>query len=145
MKPEKILERIQALAFMRELAPALPPRVAGAFVEVSEQRKVSEGGTWIREHEHSEDKGYILLRGKVAITRSEAPDVVCEAPELLGEMMQFNPMHERTATVAAADECLVLRFFWDTFWTKLGETLSEDEVQQVRTALESQAWDHLTG
>ena len=109
-------DKISALGFMNELTHQLRQDTVEVLIQVGKLRRVPKGGIWIREGEHSANKGYILLKGKVCIQKSDHPDLECETPELLGEMMQFNPAHLRTATVKAVTDCIVMRFIWDDFW-----------------------------
>ncbi|MCC6486004.1 MAG: cyclic nucleotide-binding domain-containing protein [Candidatus Hydrogenedentes bacterium] len=88
--------------------------------------------------------GYILLKGSVAIRKASGELHSEDAPELIGEIIQYNPSHSRAATVVASADCVVMRFDWDDFWKKCGETLTQDEVQHVKSAVESFAWEHFT-
>lgn len=145
MDIEEVRDAVLNLRFAKALPHDLRNKVAAIVVNVSELRKIDKGQVWIREHEHGADKGYVLVKGNVTIQKAESPLVECGAPELLGEMMQFSPAHERTATVVAGSDCVVLRFFWDEFWKRVAESLPPEEVQTIRTGLEEQAWSHLTG
>lgn len=113
--------------------------------EISELRSVPRDGVWLRENEPSENKGYVLLKGSVVVRKAGAPDTVVQAPELLGEAMQFNPKHLRTATVVANEDIVVARFLWDEFWSAVEQRCSEPERQAIREAVETVAWDHLAG
>lgn len=115
------------------------------FEEISELRSVPNGGIWLRENEPSENKGFVLLRGSVVVQKAGAPETVVDAPELLGEAMQFNPKHLRTATVVANDDIVVARFMWDEFWNAVAMRCTEPERHAIREAIEAVAWDHLAG
>ena len=133
------------VAFMRHFSEDLRGKVAVLFQEVAALRRVPKNAAWIRQNEPAENKGYLLVEGAVAIQKPDAPEISCEAPELLGEMMQFNPTHLRTATVVAMRDCVVLQFLWDDFWARTRQRLSEPEQEKVRQVLEEVAWEHLTG
>ena len=135
---------LREMKFMRELSGELRDKVASIFQAISEFRKVPLGKTWIREGEKSESKGYILVKGSVAIRKVDSQQHLEDAPELIGEVMQFNPAHARTASVVATEECAVLCFDWDSFWAKTKETLSDSDEKLVKTAVESFAWEHFT-
>jgi CRP-like cAMP-binding protein len=145
MASDEIRQSILALEFMRGLPADLRARLAELLEKISDVKKVPEGGTWIREGEHGPNKGYVLLKGEVEVRKSDSPDIDCQAPQLLGEMMQFTPAHLRTATVVAATDCVVLRFLWDDFWAETGRVLSESEFDVVKEALKDVAWGHLAG
>lgn len=144
MDPNEVHRVLREMKFMRELPGELRDKVASILQEISESRKVPLGKTWIREGEKSESKGYILVKGSVAIRKADTQQHLEDAPELLGEVMQFNPAHARTASVVATEECAVLCFDWDGFWAKTQETLSAGDQKKVKAAVESFAWEHFT-
>jgi hypothetical protein len=142
MDKQDVHDAIVRLRFMADLTPEVRSRVAGILEQIGKLRKVPRDAVWIKENEHSPNKGYILVRGAAAIQKTDFPQVDCQAPELLGEMMQFNPGSLRTATVFSTEESVVMRFMWDEFWAALEEQLSKKDREAVRTAIESQAWEH---
>ena len=133
---------LREMKFMQRLPEGLRGNVAVILQEVSELRSVPEGAAWVREGEQTQNKGYILVKGAVAIQKTGAPEHLESAPELLGEIMQFNPVQLRTATVVATEDCVVMRFFWDDFWAKIKDSLSEGDEETVKAAIESFAWEH---
>ena len=141
---DQLHRTICGLSFMAELPGDLRITVASILINVSKLRQAHKGDTWIHEHECAADKGYVLLRGKARVQREETPEGICPAPELIGETMQFNPLHQCIATVSAAGECMVMQFTWHDFWARMQEACSAEEQRKVRTALENLAWDHLT-
>jgi len=140
----KVHHILCGLSFMTELAEDLRPRVASILVNISKLRPSYKGEMWIQEHERGTDNGYILLKGRARVQRPELPEGICPAPELIGETMQFNPLHECTATVSAAVDSVVMQFTWHDFWARMEETCTKEEQKEVWTALENLAWDHLT-
>ena len=130
---------------LRTLPGDLRHQVAGILEKVAEQRRVPKASVWFHEHEQSKNMGYLLIAGQVKIEKADTPEIVCQAPELLGEMMQFNPMHERTATVSALDDCVVMQFPWEAFWAEIQENCTEADQKKIRSALEEVAWSHITG
>ena len=130
------------LGFMAELTHQLRQDTVEVLIQVGKLRSVPKGGLWIREGEHTTNKGYVLLQGTVCIQKSGHPDIECEAPELLGEMMQFNPAHSRTATIKAMTDCIVMRFIWDDFWDASKQYFSSSDQEELKNAVESCAWSH---
>jgi CRP-like cAMP-binding protein len=59
-------------------------------------------------------------------------------------MMQFMPLHERTASVTALSDCAVLRFLWDDFWKEIRAKLSPEHQEKVEEAIKNTTWAHLT-
>lgn len=144
MDSEEATKTICSTKFMQTIPGGFREKVSDVLLEISKLRRVPLGETWIQEGDKADARGFILLKGSVSIRKGGEQAHSEEAPELLGEIMQFNPAHSRTATVVATDECVVMRFDWDDLWAKLGEKLTEDEVSKVKTAVESFAWEHFT-
>jgi len=138
---EKYVRDITGMASWGDLPDELRESAARILLTIGELRNVGSGDTWIREGEQTENKGYVLLRGTVAIIRDEHPQAECEAPALLGEMMQFNPQEHRLATITALTRCTVLRFTWDEFWRAVKEQFDEVEFATLRKLVEQYAWD----
>lgn len=142
MDMDEVRVKIRGLRIMKGLDDPLVEKLIDLFQSISAPRVVPAGGVFIHEREHVDNKGYILLKGVVLIRKTGFPDVTCKAPELIGEIMQFNPAGVRTATCAGAVESIVLRFKWDEFWEKAEQILSADELAKVKETLETQAWEH---
>lgn len=142
MEMDEIRAKIRSLRIMRGLDDNLQEKVADLFQSLSAPRMVPAGGVFIHEREHVDNKGYILLQGAVLVRKEGFPDVTCKAPELIGEIMQFNPAGVRTATCAGAVDSIVLRFKWDEFWTRAEGALTDKELAQLKDTLETQAWEH---
>lgn len=144
MDADELCGILNGMAFMQTLSEPLRGKVARILQEVSVLRTVPFGETWIREGDRTKSVGYILLKGSVSIRKTSGELHSEDAPELIGEIIQYNPSHSRAATVVATAECVVMRFEWDDFWSKCGNALPPDEVQHVKSAVESFAWEHFT-
>jgi CRP-like cAMP-binding protein len=144
MNPDDVHDAMCKMSFMHALPAELKSKVARILQNISKLRRVPLGTAWLREGEHSENKGYILLEGAVSIRKQDSLGHSEDAPELLGEIMQFNPQQMRTATVVATEDCVVMRFVWDEFWERAEESLSAPEQEKVKTALEGFAWEHFS-
>ena len=59
--------------------------------------------------------------------------------------MQFSTGGVRTATVAAAENCIVLRFLWDDFWSAVAKAFPADAQETIRAAVQTLAWAHFAG
>lgn len=145
MDMDEVSAQIKSLPFMQGMDDGLREKLSDLFQSVSTPRSIPVGGVFIREHEHINDKGYILLEGALRIRKEGFPDVTCAAPQLIGEIMQFNPAGVRTATCAGAVDSLVLRFLWDEFWSRAAAVLTQAELAQVKDAIAAQAWQHFLG
>lgn len=145
MEEDQRRSQILKLEFLGSLTPNLVDYVVDTFLEISEYGRFSKHAVLFTEGDQGSDAGYLLLGGEISVTKSSAPEIRCQAPELLGEMKQFNPNQERTATVEAVDELEVLRFNWYDFSAAMEQGLNESDRAAVTSALESCAWQHFTG
>ncbi|MBX7256670.1 MAG: cyclic nucleotide-binding domain-containing protein [Candidatus Hydrogenedentes bacterium] len=142
MDSQQVRQAILKLRFMGGLESDLRAKVAELIVRVAEQRSVPKGGIFIHEHEPNDDRGFVLLSGRILVQKTGSPDTTCEAPEILGEMQQFNPTHLRTATISGDVPCVVLRFHWSAFWNAVNQELQPPQIEALRKALEMNAWEH---
>ncbi|MCC6698129.1 MAG: cyclic nucleotide-binding domain-containing protein [Candidatus Hydrogenedentes bacterium] len=144
MTNEEVRELVSKVPFIAHLPHDLGEKLTDVFINIGAIRRVAEGQLMTREGSHGKNRGFILLGGVVGVQKMDAPFTKCRPPELLGEVMQFNPKAMRTATLTAREECTVLRFEWNEFWNSLMSNLSEAEVAKVRETLEARAWEHFT-
>ena len=144
MGPHEIHEAIVQVPFVAEFSQSERETLAALFLEISEMRRLRKGHRMTREGSRGRDRGFILLTGSVRIQKSDTPDSKSQGPEMLGEVMQFNPKKMRVATVIAHEDCLVLRFMWNDFWEALSRYFEAEEQTKVREALERRAWEHFT-
>ena len=142
MDMDDVRAKIKSLRIMKGLDDALAEKLTDLIQSISAPRVVPAGGVFIHEREHVDNKGYILLQGAVLVRKEGFPDITCKAPELIGEIMQFNPAGVRTATCAGAVESIVLRFMWDEFWKQAEVRLAPAELSHLKEKLENQAWEH---
>lgn len=144
MDMEKVRELILKVPVIQSLHGDLNQKVTDVIIEIGDVRRVAAGQVMTRENKHGKNRGFVLLKGVIHIEKADAPPSKCGPPELLGEVMQFNPKGMRTATLTAHDECWVIRFQWNEFWNTLMSNFSETEVAAVRETLEERAWEHFT-
>lgn len=144
MGPREIHEAIVEIATMGGFSAPARETLAQLLQEISEVRRLRKGHRMTREGSRGRNRGFILLTGSVRVQKSDVPDSKVPAPELLGEVMQFNPKRMRVATVIAYEDCLVLRFMWDDFWDAVARYFDPAEQAKVREVLERRAWEHFT-
>ena len=144
MGPEEIRATVLEVPFVTEFERPVRETLASLLQEVSEVRRLRKGHRMTREGSRGRNRGFILISGSVRIQKADVPDIKARAPELLGEVMQFNPKKMRTATVTAHEDCVVLRFMWDDFWDAVGRYFPEEDQTKVRSRLEQRAWEHFT-
>lgn len=140
----KMQEAVMRLHVMHGLETRLRDCLGDVILRLGEARSLPAHARFLKEGESADDKGFVLVEGTLAIRRSDRPEVICDAPELLGEMQQFNPLHARTATVSSVTPCVVLRFHWTEFWETLDREFAPEDIELIREALKAQAWEHFT-
>ena len=144
MGPHEIHDAILHVSTVEEFAPPIRETLSALLQEISEVRRLRKGHRMTREGSRGRNRGFILVSGSVRIQKSDMPDTKATAPEMLGEVMQFNPKKMRVATVIAHEDCLVLRFMWDEFWDAVARYFESDDQVKVREVLERRAWEHFT-
>jgi len=144
MDSDELRRILHDMAFMKSIPEPLQGEVSRILQSISVLKTVPLGDTWIREGEKTKSLGYILIKGSVAIRKASGQQHAEDAPELIGEIIQYNPAHSRAATVVATADCVVMRFEWDDFWAKCGKSLSESDLKSLKGAIESFAWEHFT-
>ena len=134
---------IQGLPFMSALPADAQQHVITAFIDTSELTRIEEGNELFREGDQTSNDGYVLLSGSIIVQKSYTNDAKAAAPALVGEVKQFNPKSERTATVRALEDLETLRFNWDAFYGALENCLHPQEIKMLRKALLDYAWQHI--
>lgn len=144
MSPDGNMETILQLQFMSSLSDIVQKTTCAVFEEVSSTGRIEKDTVLFTEGSVEPDVGYILLDGELTIQKTTSPEIQVFAPELIGEMKQFNPHGRRTATVIAATNIEAMRFAWSKFYDLLEQRLNESDLESVRHALEECAWQHFT-
>jgi len=144
MEPEQAIEVITKISFMQDLKPDTRKKLAAIFSVLGPVESVPVSTVLFRKGEKADDRGVILLEGRIGVDKDDSPEITAEAPQLLGEMSQFSPNKVRTATVSADTELKAIQFKWADFKTRAQESLSTDELNDLFNALEDYAWEHFT-
>lgn len=134
---------LENLSITRQLPEPLRQRFVLTLVGVGNNIQASDGEKLFTEGEKSSELAYALLTGTVDVAKSTAPTVTVQAPDLFGEMQQINPDGVRTATVVVRDTATLLRFSWNNFFSLALALFNEQEMVQLRQALEELAWSHV--
>lgn len=143
METDELRNILVGLPFMLDMPESLKQRVCKVFVAISKYDTVEEGTELFREGERETDDGYVVLSGSVKVKKSYAPECKAFAPVLLGEVKQFSPRSERTATVVANEDLETLHFTWRKFNQAVEDTLEPTDREVLRKALLGYAWLHL--
>jgi CRP-like cAMP-binding protein len=140
---DELRARLAQLSLVKNIPAVMRPRLVMALLGIGQEGKAHKGFVLFREGDPHDDTAYILLEGAVNVDKTDAPAVEVGSPHLLGEMVQFNPQKQRSATVTAATDVRLLRFTWNGFTSAAEEIFTPEEVQYLKQGLEDVAWGHL--
>lgn len=135
MDLSKYREDVLAMPFMTQLPPEIQERVADVFFQVVRPMTVKCDELLYSQGAEDEDTGCLLIEGRVEIIKEGSEPVHCQAPTVLGEMKQFNPNTQRTATVKVIRDAVVLSFYWHDFVVAAREVFSDEEQAALKKAI----------
>ncbi len=136
MAMQSELSTIAGLPLFERMPPETRERVASVFLGVSTAAEVADGETLLHQGDLGGDAGFLLIDGRVEVALPEAAPAIVPAPALLGEIHQFNPRAQRTATVRAAGAVKVRRFSWQDLYAAAQLSLTPNEQGLLMDALE---------
>lgn len=136
MERGDLLRRLERLPLLRYVSEALRPRVAEALLDISREVVLERGDILMRQGEIGGETGFVLVEGEVNVERGDDRPLVVPGPALLGEMYQFNPHAQRTATVRAQTGAIAVRFSWPGFYKEAKARFSDAEQAEIVDALE---------
>lgn len=136
MAQARDVDRIAQLPLLGYVPDGMRGRIAQLFAGVSKVVATAPGDALVRRGELGGDTGYVLLDGAAEVIRDEGPPIRVDSPALLGEMYQFNPHAERTATVRALEAGRALKFSWQAFYGQAKAALPDEERGQLMGAIE---------
>ncbi|MFM1921315.1 MAG: hypothetical protein RLZZ303_2949 [Candidatus Hydrogenedentota bacterium] len=140
MDSASIHETILSLGAFEPLSPAHRAKVADLLLSVGKPVSLGVDDVLIHEGDVGGGAGFVLLSGSMRVEQEGQPSLVLGAPALLGEMHQFNPRAQRTATVSAASPCALLKFQWFDFQTACLSSLDKEEQAALMEAMEQLVW-----
>ena len=140
--PENLKDLV-ALSLLKDMPDAARQRVAELIMETANEVELADGAALFHQGDLGSDAGFALLRGTVRIEREGLPPVTTNAPAILGEIQQFNPRAQRTATVRAAGPVKALRFTWQALYEKAREAFTPEEQHRLMDALEKGVCERL--
>lgn len=136
METTEWIDKALGLDALAGLCESSRHSIEDVFRAVGERSALADGEPLLQQGGIGGDAGYILIRGRAEITREGQPPLVLDAPALLGEMSQWNPYAQRTATVMCRGAVEALRFSWGDVYACARERLSSAEQLRLMEALE---------
>lgn len=136
MERGEVLQRLEGLPLLQYMPDALRTRVAQMLTEISREISLEKGEILIRHGEIGGETGYVLVDGEAEVDRGDDCPIGVPAPALLGEMYQFNPQAQRTATVRTRTPVRALRFTWPSFYSTAKASFTPAEQSSIVDAME---------
>jgi hypothetical protein len=136
-------EKIEAVPLFVSFNPPLRTQLADILIDIGKVRVLKKGEQLYAEGAVDDNTGAIVLDGDLIVAFGTHQPVFVKAPELVGEMQQFNKYGTRTATVCAKDPTTVLEFAWHDFVARVQDRPEIGHADQlaVRNAFTKFAGD----
>jgi len=133
--------RIIDIPVFNAMNTGLRARLSEIISSIGEPRVLKKGEVLYQEGDEDENSGAILLDGSLSVSSKVGPVLTVHAPDMLGEMLQFDTYGQRTATVVAATPATVLQFSWHEFIARVRDTpmITKADQAALKDALESYA------
>ncbi len=134
-------EQVLQMPLLSAMGDGSRGQAADILLAISEELELAHGDLLMHEGALGGMAGYILLEGAVVVAREGASPITLDAPALVGEMQQFNPQAQRTATVTAKGPGMALKFIWQQLYTQAREQLAEAEQALLIDGIERCVWE----
>ncbi|MCH7960420.1 MAG: Crp/Fnr family transcriptional regulator [Candidatus Hydrogenedentes bacterium] len=113
--PGQYEDMVSQIAMLQELDAAMRGLVCQILLSSTKAYTLAKGEVLYELGAEDENTGAILVKGAMKIDVEKGSSIRVRAPELLGEMQQLSESGQRTATVSATEESVVLEFAWHDF------------------------------
>lgn len=110
-------------------------RACMIFLWIGQSASFSAGNAIFIQGDEDENSGCVLVRGEVDVICGQEDSIPVIAPDVLGEMQQFEPTGQRTATVQAVSDVETLLFSWHDFVAYAGMLFTTDEQIILKDAV----------
>ena len=129
-------DKITQVPLFTTFSPTLREHLADILVNISETRVLTKGEQLYAEGAIDDNTGALLVDGGLIVAFGTKTPIFLEAPEMVGEMQQFNKYGTRTATVCARASATVLEFAWHDFVARIQDRpdINHADHTQIRDA-----------
>jgi CRP-like cAMP-binding protein len=137
--------KVAGIPAFAKLNTGLKGRLAEIVTSISRPRVLTPGEILYEQGAEDESTGAVLVEGALTVTAEGGPSLTVSAPDLMGEMQQFDQYGQRTATVKAPGAATVLEFSWHEFVSRVRETpsIGKEDQSALKSALEAYATKRL--
>ena len=134
MEPKELRETVQGIPVMKQLDPSLRNITSDILVDVSTEAKLSQGQVLYEKGSEDNNTGVLIVDGALTVQTKNSEEIEITAPNLLGEMQQFDLYGRRTATVVAKSDVHLLEFAWHDFIKRVIDhpAISEEKQAQMK-------------
>lgn len=135
--PGKYEDMVSQIAMMQELDSTTRAHVCQILLSSTKVYALAKGEVLYEIGAEGGNSGAILVKGTMKVDVGKDKSIRVHAPDLLGEMQQLSGSGERTATVSAMEDSIVLEFTWHDFvyMVNADPTLTEEQQASVRDML----------
>ncbi len=112
-------DKISQVPVFAAFATPLRDHLTDILMDISNTRVLKKGEQLYAEGAIDDNTGALLVDGGLIVAFGTKTPVFLEAPNMVGEMQQFNKYGTRTATVCARASATVLEFAWHDFVARI--------------------------
>lgn len=136
---------ITAVPLFQQLDPKLREVLADIVSDIGTERTLQAGEILYEKDAEDPITGAVLIDGALEASADGEKAVEVDAPELVGEMQQFDPYGRRTATVRAKESVTIIEFAWHDFVARVLEhpEIDGDAQLSIKHAFEKYVGDRL--
>lgn len=138
-------DRIARIPMIHALDAPVRERVCDVLSGLATESKLKPGDVVYKKGSEDDNTGAMLLEGVLVVRGDSAHVFEVTAPNLVGEMQQLNKYGQRTATVSAKSDTLLLEFSWHSFVKTLLEdpTITQSDRATIKETFSGYAGDRL--
>jgi len=133
-----------AIPMFQDLPEQTRELVCRILLKIAERSALAKGDVLYEKGTEDTGTGAALVEGAVEVRTDDGEPLTVNAPDLLGEMQLFDEYGERTATVTAAEDSVVLEFFWEEFVGVALSLLTREQQIEVKDMLSRHAATRLS-
>ncbi len=134
-------KEILDIPLLRDLSEQQRLDTCMVFPWITELGKYEAGDLIFEQEERCQMRGFLLVKGRVKLSRGPGKEIFYEAPHLIGVMPKPDPALLWTATASAEEGVEVLSFSWNSYTRKL-DRLSKDDQRAFVASMKAHAGEH---
>jgi len=143
--PSEYVRKIAEIPPFLKLMQPMRDRLAEILAELGEPRVLADQQVLYTMGAEDLNTGAILIEGVLTVDFGHDEPRKVSAPNILGEMQQYNQYGQRMATVKAEGYATVVEFSWHAFVERVRQapSISETDRLEIQRAFEELIGDRL--